>query len=88
MKETYGIGDRIIVVDEGACYDSFEQWVNVNAPEHRAIWDRWAIPMKGNEYEIVALAEHGLGDVIIYGIKDRNSTSFFVIGRDGIRHII
>jgi hypothetical protein len=62
------VGDIVTAIDGRQVYDSFSEWVHQNAYEYEANWNELYEPQNGDICEVVAVADHGYDDGIIYGV--------------------
>lgn len=82
------IGSKVIVTNWGEEYTSFDQWIKKNAPKYYYEWLKKDETygnevVKKNAYKVVAIADHGYDDGILYLLK--NGNDIFLLNVDGIK---
>ena len=83
------IKDRVIVINDGNVYTTYEEWVRKNAPN---LYDEWHSgshygDFRGNNTQgltgtVIAVAEHKWGDELCFVRAD--DKSLFLIGSAGL----
>ena len=75
------------ITDMGQLYDSYSEWVDVNAPFHKKfMWTPGHLPNINHKFKVITSAPWGLNakDDWLYFIKDLKTKECFLINEAGI----
>ena len=85
-NQKFNIGDTVEIVDWGAGYDSYEEWMKNNASGYLENFKKYAQVANGTKGEIVASGLHSAcSERYLYLVKVGNNV--FIMGEDGLKLI-
>lgn len=79
----FNVGDLVFVKDAGECYTTYEQWFEKNAPKLDKKYQYQDLPVKRNQYKVVAKSKHENHNEMLYAIQDLDG-KVYLIGEKGL----
>ncbi len=75
----------VTVVDDGASYTTYPDWIEKNFPKYIEKYKVGEVPTEKKVYEVIGKAEHEEESTIIYLIQDTKTKQVYMIGEYGIK---